>query len=201
MSSANTARPAEGVRTGDSDAALGRTIRALRLAQGLTLAQLGERIDRTAGYLSQVENGRTQPTLEVLRKLATVFSVSMNWFFPPDGERDPDEADVIVRGEHSKRLILEEGIRHELLSPDMSGPIELLRTVLQPGSVSGEPGCHRGHEAGYVLDGELELVLEGRVFRLGPGDSFSFESSREHAFSNPTAQPTVVLWVLTPPVL
>ena len=53
----------------------GRRLRHLRRAQGLTLAQLGERVDRSAPYLSQLENGRREPTLSLVGALAGALGV------------------------------------------------------------------------------------------------------------------------------
>ena len=49
---------------------LGHRLRHKRRAAGLTLADLGGRIGRPASYLSQVENGRLEPKLGVLARLA-----------------------------------------------------------------------------------------------------------------------------------
>lgn len=50
--------------------ALGRRIRALRMAAGLSLRELAERVPVSAQALSQYEHGRTQPRGEVLEALA-----------------------------------------------------------------------------------------------------------------------------------
>ena len=48
------------------------------------------------------------------------------------------------------------GIAEELLSPNLSGPLELLMSTIEPGADSGEYH-HDGREAGVVVQGELEL--------------------------------------------
>jgi XRE family transcriptional regulator, fatty acid utilization regulator len=54
----------------------GQRLRHLRRARGLTLAQLGRRVDRSAPYLSQLENGRREPTLSLVNELAGVFGIA-----------------------------------------------------------------------------------------------------------------------------
>ena len=57
---------------------------------------------------------------------------------------------------------------------------------------------HEGEEVGFVLSGRLNLVVSGRVYCLGEGDSFSFRSNLAHSYENPGVTETRVLWVNTP---
>ena len=90
------------------------------------------------------------------------------------------------------------GIQEELLSPNLSGPLEMLLSTIEPGSDS-EDYFHDGAEAGYVLSGTLDLWVSGRHFRLHEGDSFSFKSTDVHRCANPGEVPVRVIWVITPP--
>jgi ethanolamine utilization protein EutQ (cupin superfamily) len=42
-----------------------------------------------------------------------------------------------------------------------------------------EPGCTKGH-IGYVLEGQLEIDIGGKVIVLGPGDGLSIPAGEEH---------------------
>jgi len=55
----------------------GQRLRHLRRMRGLTLAELGERIDRAPSVLSLIENGRREPKLSLIEQLATALSVPM----------------------------------------------------------------------------------------------------------------------------
>src|ERR1700754_2512412 len=55
----------------------GQRLRHLRRMRGLTLSELGERIDRAPSVLSLVENGRREPKLSLIEQLATALSVPM----------------------------------------------------------------------------------------------------------------------------
>jgi uncharacterized cupin superfamily protein len=52
---------------------------------------------------------------------------------------------------------------------------------------------------GYVLEGRLELSIDGASHLLGPGDSFSFPSHLAHTYRNPGDTVTRVVWINTPP--
>src|SRR5438874_1568932 len=53
----------------------GQRLRHLRRMRGLTLTELGERIDRAPSVLSLIENGRREPKLSLIEQLATALSV------------------------------------------------------------------------------------------------------------------------------
>jgi XRE family transcriptional regulator, fatty acid utilization regulator len=55
---------------------LGQRLRHYRLARGLTLAELGERVGRAPSALSALENGRREPRLSLLRALADALAVN-----------------------------------------------------------------------------------------------------------------------------
>ncbi len=63
---------------------IGRRLRHLRTAQGLTLDDLGRRVGVTPSLLSLIENGRREPRLALLRSLADALDVSVTDFLNPE---------------------------------------------------------------------------------------------------------------------
>lgn len=63
----------------------------LRKARSLTQRQLSEQIDIHLTQVQRYENGTSQPTLDVLRKLALVLGVSADVLLFDQTERGPDE--------------------------------------------------------------------------------------------------------------
>src|SRR5260370_429486 len=55
----------------------GQRLRHLRRMRGMTLTELGERIDRAPSVLSLIENGRREPKLSLIEQMATALSVPM----------------------------------------------------------------------------------------------------------------------------
>jgi transcriptional regulator with XRE-family HTH domain len=178
---------------------IGEQIRELRRLKRLTLQQLADALGISIGYLSQIERDRTKLPIGTLRSICDVLGVHITWFFPANGGGSPDERQFVVRSKNRRRMSFTGlGINEELLSPTLSGPLELLMSTIEPGADSGEYH-HDGHEAGLLVEGELELWISGRLYRLEPGDSFSFKSSEPHRCRNPGTVPTKVVWVITPP--
>lgn len=178
---------------------VGEQIRELRLIKRLTLQQLADMVGVSVGYLSQIERNRSSLPIGTLRKICDVLGVHISWFFPNRPEGSPEERGVIVRAKNRRRLSFTGlGINEELLSPNLSGPLELLMSTIEPGADSGEYS-HDGSEAGVVVAGTMELWVSGKYFLLEEGDSFSFKSTKPHRCRNPGEVPTKVVWVITPP--
>lgn len=182
-----------------AEAAVGHQIRELRKIKNLTLQQLAAEVGVSVGYLSQIERNQSKLPIGVLRRLSDALGVHINWFFQGMNDTPPEERDIIVRKANRRRLSFTGlGIREELLSPNLSGPLELLLSTIEPGADSGDYS-HGGAEAGVVLAGVMDLWVDGRKFRLEEGDSFSFSSSATHRCANPGTEPAKVMWVITPP--
>ena len=178
---------------------LGREIRGLRKARGFTLAVLAERSKLSVGYLSLLERNLATPSINSLHTISRALGVTVSWFFEA-GEAPDEERDFVVRGTRRRRLDFAPGIVDELLSPSLSGALELLRSRFPPGASSGDaPYTHNGEEAGFVVRGKLELWVDGKSFVLEAGDSFGFSSSLPHRYRNPGDEEAEVIWAITPP--
>lgn len=187
------------------DSSVGLRLRALRKGRDLSLQQLSERLGVSIGHLSQVERGLSTASLKLLAGAADAFGVGLADLFPGmEGPSlgEPETGMVVVRQSERGRLGLwQAGITKELLTaPRGASRLNLFMVRIEPGGTTGEEDyVHGGEEAGFVLEGTLELHVEGRSWRLEPGDSFRFASDRPHRFGNPAATPALVLWVNVTP--
>lgn len=191
-------------RTGGSDDAapldwIGPEIKSLRKARGLSLQDLSALCGKSIGFLSQLERGKSKPTIGALHDVAAALGVQVSWFFPHGDNAEPSDGGVVVRRERRRQLTFDSGIADYLLSPNLSGQLELLWSVMAPGSDSGDAYQHRGEEGGVVIRGTLELWVGEQHFLLEEGDSFTFESHTPHRYRNPGRTPAEIVWVITPP--
>ncbi|UCH74888.1 MAG: helix-turn-helix transcriptional regulator [Rhodospirillales bacterium] len=189
------ARAAEGIR-------VGQQIRDLRKAKGLTIAALAGRIDRSVGYVSQIERNLSELSIPDLKRVAEALEVQISWFFHPTAAVPPAERDYIVRRGNRRRLSLTGiGVTEELLSPSLGGASELVLTRIPPHSTTGEEFVTRkAEESGLVLQGRMGLWVKDRYFLLEEGDSFCLRPEESHRVANPGDVECVVVWVITPPV-
>ena len=189
---------------------LGGEIRQLRKVRGITLQQLAQRTGKSIGFLSQVERNLTRPSVAALQDISEALSIHIGWFFPDEPAAPAAEREYIVRARNRRRLTYSElsdtdylGLHDYLLSANLNGELALGISRYEPGASTGDDSySHNGEEAGMVLSGKLELTLDGRVYLLDAGDSFSFNSSLEHRYVNPSqSEDTLVIWANTPVTL
>jgi len=178
---------------------VGTDLRALRKARGLTLTELALKVGRSVGWLSQVERDLAEPTIADLRRLADALERPLSLLFGPNPAPE-DERGYVVRW-NSRRALgsAGQGLVEQLLSPDLSGSFEIVRSVFEPGAELAGFNQRATEEAGYLIAGELELWIGERHFHLHPGDSFRFKGER-HRWRNPGLEPAIAIWVIAPPV-
>lgn len=178
---------------------LAQDIRVLRKARGLTLAEIALRLKRSVGWLSQVERGLSTPSLADLRAFAEIFGVPLSLFFGHEVESE-QERGLVVRASRRRPLgTSESGLVEELLSPDLGGSFEMVRSVFAPRAELPEPALRKTEEAGYVACGRFDIEIDGVWHHLGEGDSFRF-AAKPFRWRNPGDEPAVVIWVISPPV-
>ena len=178
---------------------VGTDLRALRKARGLTLSELALKVGRSVGWLSQIERGLSTPGIADLRRLATALDQPMSLLFgAPDAPAH--ERGHIVRADARRSLgSAEAGLEEQLLSPDLGGSFEIVRSVFAPGAELKDGATRPTEEAGYILSGTLDLWIGDKEFRLNPGDSFRF-AGEPYRWRNPGAEPCIAIWVIAPPV-
>ena len=190
-----------GVGASVADLAIGQQLRERRRAAGLSLNALAARTGCSIGYISQVERGLSTASIKFLTAAADAFGIGLSGFFVSEAQAQaqakPGDDIVVRRGERGRLGLWRSGIAKELLTPPQgASALNLFMVRIEPFGSSGEEDYrHGGEEAGFVIEGELTLKVDGREFHLEAGDSFRFESRRPHRFANPTDRPAVVLWV------
>ena len=183
----------------DGNRLLAGDLRALRKSRGLTLVDISARLDRSVGWLSQVERGLSIPSLSDLRGFADIFGVPVSLFFQHDAATD-SERGVIVRAGHRRALgTSDSGLVEELLSPDLGGSFEMLRSEFAAGAALEAATVRPTEEAGYVVSGRFDIEIDDVWHRLAEGDSLRF-AAKPFRWKNPGPQTAVVIWVVSPPV-
>jgi len=184
------------------DLQIGAKLRHARKVQGLRLKDLALAVDCSESLLSKIENEQVKPSLKILHRVATELQTSIGALFSGASnskrvvmrrtERPVIRTNAIGRPDSA-------GVRLECLIPDpadrlLYGSIH----IVEPGGGSEGFIEHKGEEVGYVLEGELDLVVDGTTYHLDTGDSFFFDSNLPHGYRNPGDVVTRVIWVNTP---
>ncbi len=178
---------------------VGTDLRALRKSRCITLSDLASTLGRSVGWVSQVERGISEPSISDLRKFAEIFDVSVSFFFRND-DAPIEERDYVVRASRRRSLgNPSAGLIEELLSPDIGGAFEMVRSIFAPGAELTEPQTRETEEAGFIVSGTLDLWIGVQKFRLEAGDSFRFRHE-PYRWHNPGSIETIAIWTIAPPV-
>ena len=82
--------------------------------------------------------------------------------------------------------------------PEATGDALLLFEHMMPAGLGVPPHEERNHEAFYVLEGTLEVSVQGERYLLGPGDFLAIPPGVVHALDNPGPGPMRVLTLVSP---
>jgi transcriptional regulator with XRE-family HTH domain len=182
-------------RAAGADEALGGRIRAARARRSLSVAELASRAGVSKSLISQIERGIAAPSIDTVRRLASVLQVPVFSLFL----EEPDDGLVVRRAD--RRVVRYPGTRatREILSPTLSGGMVMLWVTFPPGEDGREPVRHVGEEGVVVIRGVLEVHIGDQRVRLETGDSMTFDPDAPHAFRNPGLDVTEIITVISPP--
>jgi transcriptional regulator with XRE-family HTH domain len=168
-----------------ADGAVGARVKSLREAMDLSLRDLSERSGVSAPMLSQVERGDTSPTLAVAQKIAAGLDLTLSQLLRLDEDRH-----VVVVPAKDRRTRRRRGHKVAELTPPLPGQrSDVSEHTLGPGAATGAPDDPPVHEPGsretaVVLEGSVELFIDGQRHELGEGDSVTFDADLPHHFEN-----------------
>lgn len=161
-------------------AAIGASLRRARARSGLSTRELAQRASMSQPFLSNIENGRSTPSVATLYKLATALGVSASELLPASA----DEGIVVVRAGEGVPTGMDEtpGVALSTLLAGAPGRImEARRAVIEPGQPAGDWFEHGGEDFLHVVDGEVRVEFgTGRTEELGSGDSLWHEGTIPH---------------------
>lgn len=176
-----------------ADARLGRAIRAARHGRGMTLAQVAAHSGLSQPFLSQLELGRTRPSMRSLFRIATALGTTQQALLGRAADPAPGEA---VRGDDAALLDVEAGGARLLLHDP--GGADVTEFVGSPQEF-GDFFRHERTELLYVARGTVEVELRedgtSRFSTLHARDSITYPGRVEHRFRQVGPQTCVVVLV------
>jgi transcriptional regulator with XRE-family HTH domain len=192
---------------------IGGHLREVRLARGLSLRALAERVGVSPSLISQVETGRARPSVRTLYAIASQLRISLDELLFPDAPAEPLEPDEdggappwgeirlpdepVQRAAERKHIRLASGVVWERLTTASIPNVDFLRVTYEVGGASSpehEFQRHAGQEWGYVVSGTLGVTIGFEEVVLGPGDAIAFDSTTPHRLFNAGAEPVHGIW-------
>lgn len=156
---------------------LGRRIREARSQKGMTLKQLDQSSGFSATHISEIERGKTSPTIGALIRIANALGKEPSFFI------EEDLLPEIAMTPREKRDVINmEGVEGEYLTPGIpGGRLQASIFRLTPGGAALLLPGLEGEEGGFVLKGNVTLRMGGKTYELGEGDAihYAMEDPRE----------------------
>jgi transcriptional regulator with XRE-family HTH domain len=171
---------------------LGRRVKQLRLQKGLTLKEIESKVGVSATHVSEVERGKTSPTVGALCKIAAALGVNASYLIDfPLGQLVS-----VTRPGSRPKLTTGDRVEAEILTREQPyADISLLLVTLQPDMKEKFIRDARpGDKFLHVIDGLVEIAVGEKTFLLKRGDSLHFKASQPQWLQNMGDRPCRILW-------
>lgn len=181
---------------------VGARIRHARILKGQRMKDLAEAVGCDESMISKIEAGKVIPSLAMLNRLVTALDRDLASFFgleidshklvQSEGDRIRVAGDALRGGR---------GVAYERLVPLAAGNLlEGNIHIVEPGGEKQDQITHQGEALGYLLEGVLELDIDGTVYNMKAGDSFFFKAYLPNSYRNPGPTTAKIIWVNTPQI-
>jgi transcriptional regulator with XRE-family HTH domain len=154
--------------------AIGAQVKRLRRARSLTLAQVAQRSGLNVGFLSQIENDKTSPSLETLAAMGEAMNVPIAWFL-----QDSSPPPRVVRARDQRRRAMPGGGAIIDVDGGLAHDLRIVRGMMAVGQRTGLH-AHAGEEHHLLLSGHLQARQGDHLLDLGPGDYLLWDASVPH---------------------
>jgi transcriptional regulator with XRE-family HTH domain len=191
---------------------IGQRLRSVREERGISLRELSRRLGVSASALSQIETGRTRPSVMTLYSIVSELQMSLDDLLrvpgargqlsPPiihEGVVPPTVPHGVLHADDRRTIDLGSGVRWQRLTPLAEANADFLFVTYEAGSSSSwEPiaARHAGREYGLVLSGRIRVTLDLEEHELGPDDSIAFDTSAVHRIDNVGDVPATAVWCM-----
>jgi transcriptional regulator with XRE-family HTH domain len=173
----------------------GENIRELRKEKGLSLQELSQKSGVSTSMISQIERSNADPTMTTLYKICTALNITIAELI-----MENEELGIVVKRDNRKTMFLPNSkVKYQMLTSNPKNDLEMLLIELEPEQEDRQVISHIGAECGFVLQGQLTVVLGNEEFVLDEGDSINFNSSIPHRFINTGNEKSISIWAMTPP--
>lgn len=185
------------------DVDIGKRLKDLRRARGLSQRQLASRSGVNNGTISMIEQNRTSPSVGSLKKVLDGIPSTLSEFFSAE-ENNREEKYFFKKSELTElnpvNLAAAGQVSLMQVGDVSRGSLQILYERYAPGADTGsEMYTHESEEGGIVISGEIEVTVEDQIQVLSPGDSYLFDSRLQHRFRNIGDKECVIVSACTPP--
>ena len=176
---------------------LGGRVKQIRKRQAMAQKELAALVGVTPSTISQIESGTIYPSVPALYKIAQVLDVPVAALFQ---ERSRAAFPVVFTGRGVRLSLADlpksDAVGFRLSPANFDGDAEPYIVEIPEGKKLGSHFfMHKGQEMGFLLEGRLELDIDGRSHRVRPGDVIYLTSQLPSQWRNTGAGTARMLWV------
>lgn len=160
---------------------IGQRIKEIRKSKSITIQKLSQFTDLSVGYLSN------------LQRICVALGISIRDLLSPSGEER-----TLIRQEEQQLYEYDE-YKLQIRRLDFGKKRGIYEfSTYDPETKDTPPswGLHPYAEVGVILEGKMEVNLDGTVYLLGPGDSIYIKPNLYHTMRNAGDTPCRSFWHL-----
>jgi transcriptional regulator with XRE-family HTH domain len=179
------------------DQEIGRRLRDIRTRLKLSQRQLARQSGVANATISQIEAGKLNPTVSMLKRVLDGIPVNLSEFF---GDEFESERQIFYRaGELTE--IADGDVSFLQVGANLNNKsVQMLRECYQPGAGTGRHAItHEGEECGMILSGRLQVTVGEQTATLRAGEAYYFKSNQPHNFHNSGSEACELITACSPP--
>lgn len=174
---------------------IGLKIKHLRQLKNLTQEELADRCELTKGYISQLENDLTSPSIETLKDLLNALGTTFGEFF----EETATDTQVVFKKEEYIEKQTDSTTIKWLVPSAQKNSMEPIIIEINPNCQTENDMPHEGEEFGFVLNGKIELVIGKKSHIVKTHETFYYVADKPHYIKNIGLTTAKIIWVSNPP--
>ncbi|WP_286261223.1 cupin domain-containing protein [Thalassotalea atypica] len=177
---------------------VGARLKTVRMLNNLSQRELAKKAGVTNSTISMIEKNSVSPSISSLKKVLNGIPISLVDFFAEEEESDhaqqvvysPEELMNIGTGDVCMALVGKAFPNRQMTFLAESYPPEA--------DTGTEMLENDAEEAGYIVEGKIELTVGDEVFILKANDSYYFDNNKPHRFRNPYKKVCKIISATTP---
>jgi transcriptional regulator with XRE-family HTH domain len=171
-------------------------VKELRTAKSYTLQEVADKVGVTRGFLSQIENTRTVPSLSVLISIIRALGVDLNSFFQ-DMETNRGDDKVVLRKKEQYQHFEKEnakGFYYQRIFTTQINEQHVDIVLLRLSAKAKRPAVRTdAWEYKYIIKGTVEYTIGKEKYLLEEGDSLYFDARELHNPKNMGTEDALML--------
>ncbi len=190
------------------DIDVGKRLKEIRKAHGLSQRQLAELSGVTNGAISMIEKNSTSPSVSSLKKVLAGFPMSLSEFFSAE---DSEEEKFFFKANELKELSPAvfnriglsgniDQVSFKQVGDASKHALQILYECYPAGADTGaDMLTHEAEEGGIIISGQIEITVNEQAQILKAGDAYLFDSRHLHRFRNLSDEDCIIVSACTPP--